>query len=67
MESNGFLKKIRIKKKLVLETQVHFELRTPTSNRVFLHYSIDTFTQVENVSTFYTTVFNNNVILDSVS
>ena len=33
----------------------HQILVCPQPNRVFLHCSIDTFTQVKNVSTFYTT------------
>ena len=36
-------------------TQVHFEFKTFTCSRVFLHCSIDTFTQVKNLNTFYNT------------
>ena len=34
---------------------MHFELRTCTCNRAFVHASIDTFTQVKDRSTFSTT------------
>ena len=39
-------------------TQVHFEFKTLTCSGVFPHCSIDTFTQVKNLNTFYNTALN---------